>query len=293
MTSPAVNENRFIPSFFFNSAVYAVITPFLALMVRGLGYSTFLVGILLGIFEGAGIAGPLVFGYVADRTQRYRFLLIASCVIPAMVAFPVALFIHPAASAVLLAIMAFGFKSNTSLLDAATTIQIGAEGNYGKIRMWGSIGFVVGTLGLQWTPFFKPDNAVSIAFWITLVSSVTIVPVLILPLASPELSYRKKTKEAVNTAVPESMPGSHSDKKIITVFFVAGFIMIFLSRFSMAAFYTYFPLFLTEEVKWDAVGLMFALATSTEIPCIFFSGKIIRRFEPLPLLVKKIYYSYY
>ena len=277
MTSHAINENRFIPAFFFSSVSYAAITPFLSLMVRDLGYSTVLLGILLGIYEGAGIAGPLVFGYWADRSGKYRLLLIASCVIPFLAAYPLVLLIHPLASALLIAFLAFGFKANTSLLDAATTIQIGTAGNYGKIRVWGSISFVLTTLWLQWTPFFKPVSAVNIAFWITLVSALSIIPVFILPLAAREPSEKKNP-------VKDDKTGAADKGKIITVYFIAGFILIFFSRFSMTAFYTYFPLYLTEEVQWNAVGLMFALATSTEIPCIFFSAKIIRRFGPLPLL---------
>ena len=285
MTLP-VNENRFIPAFAFSSAVYAIISPYLALMVRNLGYSTALVGILLGIFEGAGIIGPLVFGYWADRKGKYRILLIVTCIIPAVIAFPIALLIHPLASALLLAILAFGFKSNVSLLDAVTTIQIGPTGNYGKIRVWGSIGFVITTLYLQWTPVFQPVSAEHIAFWIMLISTALIVPILILPLAArgtPGIGKSVTNSEAgeIDESLQESRPAG---KKILTVYFIAGFMLIFFSRFSMAAFYTYFPLYLTEIIQWNAIGLMFALATSTEIPCIFFSKLLIRRFGSLPLL---------
>ena len=273
MISSPVNENRFIPAFFFGSAVYAAITPYLALMIRDLGYSTMQVGILLGIFEAAGIAGPLAFGHWADRTGKYRLLLVVSCVVPVLTAFPLVLLIHPLASAVLLALMAFSFKANTSLLDAATTIQIGAEGNYGKIRVWGSIGFVLVTLFLQWTPFLKPASALYIAFWIALVAAGSIIPVMIVPLGVHKI---KSTAEK---------SAKEHQEKIISLYFIVGFILIFFSRFSMSAFYTYFPLYLTEEVKWNAVGLMFAVATSTEIPCILFSRIIIRRFGSLPLLV--------
>ena len=276
MTSPVVNENRFIPSFFFSSVTYAAVTPFLALMVRDLGYNTILVGVLLGIFEGAGIAGPLVFGYCADRSKKYRLLLVASCVIPALSAFPLALLIHPLASALLIASLAFGFKANTSLLDAATTIQIGTAGNYGRIRVWGSISFVLTLLWLQWTPFLKPVSAVNIAFWITLVSAASIIPVFILPLSKEKLSNKTNP---VTDNTPKVAIG-----KIVTVYFVIGFILVFFSRFSMVGFYTYFPLYLTEEVKWNAVGLMFAIASMTEIPCMIFSRVIIRRFGSLPLL---------
>ena len=272
MKPSAVNENHFIPAFFFSQLTWAVVGPFIAIMIRDLGYSTTLVGILLGIYEGAGILGPLAFGHLADRSGKYRLLLIVTCAIPALAAFPIALLIHPAVSALLIALFAFGFKTNASLLDAATTIQIGSEGNYGKIRVWGSISFVVGTLCLQWTPFFKPVSAVNIAFWITLVSTATIVPILALPLPGQKAGSQAEHQTEKHTG------------KIITLYFIVGFMLIFFSRFSMIAFNTYFPLYLTEEVKWNAVGFMFALGAATEIPFMFFSHVIIRRFGALPVL---------
>jgi len=45
--------------------------------------------------------------------------------------------------------MSFGFKPSVSLLDAATTITIGETGNYGKIRVWGSIGYVLAVFGFN------------------------------------------------------------------------------------------------------------------------------------------------
>ena len=121
-------EKRFIPSFISTATVTAVIAPYLSIMVRGLGYSPLWVGILLGVYEGAAIAGPMLAGYWADKTGNYRSALVVSCVIPALVALPLIRWIHPAVSAVLLALLAFGVRSTISLLDAVTTIQIGKIG---------------------------------------------------------------------------------------------------------------------------------------------------------------------
>jgi PPP family 3-phenylpropionic acid transporter len=201
--------------------------------------------------------------------------LVVSCIIAAVAAFPLARLYHPLASALLLALQAIGFKSTTPLLDAITTIQIGETGNYGKIRIWGSIGFVVTALYLQWTPFFKPANAVHIAFWITVLAAVSIVPVLFLPSS-------KKPAE-INTIINENPP-QNSTKKFLSLYFITGIILIFFSRFSMVAIYTFFPLFLTKSLGWNAVALLFAIASATEIPCIFFSKILIRRFGSLFLL---------
>jgi PPP family 3-phenylpropionic acid transporter len=46
--------------------LYAVLTPYLPILIRTLGYPPSIVGILLGIREGAGLVGPFIFGHFAD-----------------------------------------------------------------------------------------------------------------------------------------------------------------------------------------------------------------------------------
>jgi PPP family 3-phenylpropionic acid transporter len=272
------NTNLFIPSYVFSFIAFAVVTPYLSILVRDLGYSTVWVGILLGIFEGTAIAGPFVFGYWADKTGNYRHALIVSCILPALAAIPLVVWIHPAISAALLAVLAFGFRSTTSLLDAVTTIQIGKTGNYGGIRVWGSISFIVFSLFLQWTPFLKPNTAMNISLWTAITSLATIAPVLILPRAFlSSVRHQMENNPAEHTAREEGIP-------LASVFFIGGFAIIFLCRFAMSAVYSYFPLYLKEELEWDAVGLMFALSSLAEVPFMFISAALVRRFGSLPLL---------
>jgi PPP family 3-phenylpropionic acid transporter len=287
----------FIPSYILTFTVYAAITPYLSILVRDLGYSHFLVGLLLGIFEGAGIAGPFVFGYWADRSGSYRRGLAVSVLVPALVAAPLVLFIHPALSAGLLALAAFTFRSTTSLLDAVTTIQTGKTGNYGKIRSFGSLSFIVVLLLFQWTPVLKPHSAKNIAFWIAVTSLLSLIPVLLLPRTA--VGGRKPPPRKAK-ALPQGrgpFPGTgprrgtamsygtgRTGARIVSAYFLGGLAIIFLCRFAMAAVYTFFPLYITEELRWDAVGFMFALATAAEVPCMFISGRLLRRFDPIHLL---------
>jgi len=269
-----VTGRSFIPSYVLTFTVFAVITPYLSLMVRGLGYSPLWVGILLGVFEGSAIAGPFLFGYWADKTGNYRIPIIVSCVLPALVSIPLVRFIHPAVSAVLLAVLAFGFRSTASLLDSITTVRIGKSGDYGTIRACGSISFIIFLLFLQWTPFLKLNNSKNIAFWIVITSFFTIVYLFILHrdlFASVEHEHDKINNNE------KSIP-------IISSYFIGGFAIIFLCRFAMSSVYTYFPLYLTESLHWNAVGLLFALSSASEVPFMFISVKLLRRFGALPLL---------
>ncbi|MDR2717908.1 MAG: MFS transporter [Treponema sp.] len=267
-------ERRFIPSYALSFTAFAVVTPYLSIMVRDMGYSPVWVGILLGVFEGSAIAGPFVFGYWADKTGNFRPAIIVTYILSALVAIPMVRWIHPAVSAVLLAALAFGFRSTASLLDAITTIQIGKSGDYGKIRSWGSISFIIFSLFLQWTPFLKPNSAGNIALWIVLTSLAAIIPIISLPRASL-ISTEHHT---------EKSGGEGKGIPLLSIYFIGGFAIIFLCRFAMSSVYTYFPLYLTETLQWNAVGLMFALSSASEVPFMFISAMLLRRFGALTLL---------
>jgi MFS transporter, PPP family, 3-phenylpropionic acid transporter len=269
-----VNERSFIPSYMLAFTAFAVITPYLSIMLRDLGYSPFWVGLLLGIFEGSAIAGPFLLGYWADKTGNFRYPLIVSCVLPALTAIPIVRWIHPVISAILLAVLAFGFRSTSSLLDAITTVRIGKSGNYGKIRTFGSISFIIFVLFLQWTPFLKPDNAKHIAFWIVVTTLAAIIYLFFLPRATfDSIEYKHETKSDKEKGIP-----------FLSIYFIGGFAIIFLCRFAMSSVYTFFPLYLTETLQWNAVGLMFALSSASEVPFMYISVMLIRRFGALPLL---------
>jgi PPP family 3-phenylpropionic acid transporter len=270
----SIDGRRFIPSFAVYFAAFAVITPYLSIMVLDLGYSPVWVGILLGVFEGSAIAGPFVFGYWADKTGNFHSAIIVSLILPALATIPLVRWIHPAVSAILLAALAFGFRSTASLLDAVTTIQIGKSGDYGKIRAYGSISFIIFSLFLQWTPFLKPNSAGNIALWIVLTSLVAIIPVFILPRASLASTEHHTEKSG----------GEEKGIPLFSIYFIGGFAIIFLCRFAMSSVYTYLPLYLTETLQWNAVGLMFALSSASEVPFMFISVALLRRFGALPLL---------
>ena len=263
--------SAFIPSFISSNIFLAIAAPYLIFLLRDIGYTTLWIGILFGIFEGAGLAGPFLLGYLSDKTGNYRFSLLVSCILPAVVIFPLIIWVNPLASAVFLFFIAFGLRSLISLIDAITTVQIGASGNYGKLRVWGSIAFIVMTLFFQWTRILKPYNALNIAIWIFIISILCIIPTLIIP--KPLLKSRVEYQ------------GTEKEKPAAAKQYVfCGYSIIFLSRFGMAAIIAYFSLYMIEVVKWEAVGLMWALAAVAEVPFLFLSKKLIHKFGAMPLL---------
>jgi PPP family 3-phenylpropionic acid transporter len=270
-----------IPAYITLFFIYGIIPPYLSILLSGLGYSTSVVGILLAVSEGAGIAGPFLFGHFADKTGKYKPGIILSYLLTAAGAIPLALFVHPVVSALFIALLAFGFRAALPLVESMATLNLGREGNYGRLRMTGSISFICFLFFLQWIPVLKPETPFNIAAWIVLSVAAAAIAVLVLP--SRYSSFSSRQNEA-----PKGMSAAKEDsaarRKIWTPVFTLGFFMIFLSRLAMTPINSFLSLYLVDYIHWDAVGFMWALASVMEIPFMFISYRLIRRFKTLPLL---------
>ena len=263
-------------AFFAVFGIYGVASPFLPVLVRSLGYKPALVGILLGIFEVAGIAGPFLLGRFSDRMGRYRSgLLLALALLLASLA-PLALFRHPALTALSLVVFAVGLRSLIPLLDAMATLSLGAGGDYGRVRAAGSVSFVLVAILLQYSPVLAPDSALPIAIWMAAATLGTFAAMAALPAADPASLKARR---------PETLPGKRDGRPALRdPVFLVGLASIALGRLAMAPISSFFSLYVVEELKIDAVGLMWALSAGSEIPFMVLSAALIRRFGAPRLL---------
>lgn len=269
----------FIPAYVTLNFVFAIIVPYLPLLMRNIGYSAALVGIFLAIAEGAGILGPFLFSRFADKHGKYKGYIILGYVFTAAAALPLAFFVHPVISAVFIALLGSGYRSAVPLIDAIATINLGEKGNYGRIRVSGSIAFVCLLFFLQWSRVLRPNTPLNIALWICITSVLGIVVIFLLPSKYTTHKYQPENFQY------KTVSGKSAQRKSIwTPFFIVGLISIALNRLAMAPVYSFFPLFLVEYMNWDVVGLMTALASIAEIPFMYFSSRLIRRFGVMPVL---------
>ena len=257
--------------------VYGITLPYLPILLRNLGYRAAVVGVLLALAQGAGILGPFLFSRFADRDGRYKSYIILAYFLAAASAPVLVFFSHPAITAVLIVLFAVGFRSVLPLIDAMTTINLGEKGNYGKIRVGGSISYVCFVLFLQWVPVMRPNTPGNIAFWICVTSVLALIVTLSLP-----ARYENRRSRSVDFQTGVS--GGETKKSIWTPMFIVGLTSIALSRLAMTPVESFLPLFLVEDMRWDAVGLMFGLSAISEIPLVYFSNRIIRRFGSMPII---------
>ena len=265
----------FIPAYITINFIYGVNT-YLPLLIRNLGYQATMVGILLAIAEMAGILGPFLFGRSADRNGKYKRHILGAYAFTVIAALPLAIFVHPILSAVLVAMLVFGHKSAQPLIDAITTINLGEKGNYGKVRISGSIAYVAASFFMQWVPVLRPNVPINIAIWLFVTTMMSIAAIAFVP-----SRYTTHKPPAKDTQAPSP---ELQKKSIWTPVFILGLTIIVLSRLSMTPVYTFLPLFMVEYMHWDAVGFVIALSGLSEIPFLFFSYRIIRRFGAMPVM---------
>lgn len=269
--------------YFFVFAMYAVVIPHYQLYLSAIGYPPRIVGLVIGFFEIAGVAGPIVFGRIADRTGRFREIKIA-CTSGAAILFAVILADLPLPFILLIsAIAGFLFKTSVPLTDAiAGTVLADPREEYGKVRVFGSIGFAAASLAIPAFSIIDPDDEISmlIAFLIAIAAVVTAV--LIIPPPTGTLGRiglpGPEGTSADRTSTQDELPRIPR-----TFWFVIAALGV--GNVAFGAYNSFFSLYLKEVLGIVAVTVYWAIGAISEIPIVFFSGRIIRRYGIGPLLL--------
>jgi PPP family 3-phenylpropionic acid transporter len=258
--------------YFFAFTIYGVASPYLSVLIRGLGYGPTTVGLLLGLFEVAGIGGPFLLGHLSDRLGRSRPSLAIAFVLILLSLFPLLYFRSIFVALVSLIVMAVGLRSIIPLMDATATLTLSGSAQYGKVRSVGSASFVLMSLLLQVVPFMVPNTPVHIGFWIGLMTLFSLATLTVFP-NSP------RSRPRVSLVL-----GDRKTTYRWSPVFILGLVMIGLGRVAMAPISSFFSLYVVEDLHWNAVGLMWAISATSEIPFMFLSGPLIRRFGAPKLL---------
>lgn len=258
-------------SFFFMYSIYAIVNPFLQVMLRNMGYSYDVVGVLLSLFEVAGIVGPLLIAHLVDKRGNMKAVVLLSTVLSSIGMVLLMKSSTLGATVLGLVMVAFFLRSLMPVLDSyANNLFDGDSQKYTLIRSFGTLGFVFFSLLFAATK--KPDlsNNVSIGTYALIISAMFCL------LVFGWKREQKREKRQVTASVPKQ--GSWYDRA-----FVVGIFIIALNRISMSSISSFFSLYLVEELKINAISLMNALAAGSEFGAMILAGILIQRKKVLPI----------
>jgi len=261
---------RFSLFYFCYYAVLGAYTPYISRWVNSLGHGGYVVGAMLGLLYGTRIIAPPLWTALIHRSKVPGQWFVAGAVL-ALLSF--AGFTLSRSAWALLAVMsAFGFFYNGVMpqFEAMTLAALGADSHqYGRIRVWGSIGFLI--VASSYGALL--DRIGDAAFpWLTL-------PLLL----ATVLAAWPHRHDPVPVEETDSEPAVHLWKRPGVRRFL---LVALLMQTGFGPFYVFYTLHLQAHGHDGfAVGSLWGLGVLIEIALFWQSPKLIARFGAKPLML--------
>ncbi|MEY4654044.1 MAG: hypothetical protein RI884_2625 [Pseudomonadota bacterium] len=237
--------------------------PYLPLWLQHLGFPIFVISLLAAVQSGTRIFAPYVWGMLSDRTgERVRLLRWS-----AFVALASSLGLWWADSPLWVGVVLLVLFTHTSSMMALTEAAMahlvaGDWGRYGRIRLWGSIGFMATVfIAGAWFEHFGMGHFPG---WTLLTLAAVLGGTLWLP------DSREKRTDAHDAGSPV---GPVLRQAPVRWFFATLFFHV-TAHFSI---YAYFSLYLDSKGYGKAtIGALWAVSVVVEIAWFFLQGRLMR-----------------
>lgn len=134
--------------YFFYFAFIGAFAPYFTLYLQSLGLAAPAIGTLMSLMLAMRLLAPNLWGWLADRIGRKVIVIRASALLAFAGFLPFLVATEFWALFAAMALMSFFWSAALPLVEALTLRHLeGRAEQYGRIRLWGSIGFIVAVLG--------------------------------------------------------------------------------------------------------------------------------------------------
>ncbi len=249
--------------YFFYYAFVGMFSPYWSLYLKSIHFDAIEISILMSIQPVMRMVAPNIWGWLADHTGKRLLVVQVAASLSALFYLGVFATTGFWGLFLTLALMSFFWSASMPLVEATTLSYLGKNtAHYGRIRSWGSIGFIVSVVGLGYA-----FDYVAIA-WLLWAGLVCEVGILIFSRQIP------KTE----------MQAHHSDHQpirqiVLQPRVLALFGACFLMSVAHGPYYTFYSIYLVEHgYAKSAVGGLWALGVICEIGVFFLMPALVRRF---------------
>lgn len=165
--------------YFWYFAFIGAFLPYFALYLQSIGFSAGRIALLMSLGQVMRLLAPLLWSWLADSGGRRVRIVVASTA-AALASFSVVFLTRDFVALLIgMAVLHFFWSASLPLVEALTLAHLGANPErYGRIRLWGSIGFIVTVMGVGWLLDVAPINSQLWVSWAlllgTLISALTL-----------------------------------------------------------------------------------------------------------------------
>ncbi len=245
--------------YFFYFAFVGAISPYWGLYLQSLRFAAFQIGVLMSLLQFMRIFAPNIWGHWADRRGR-RIPIVQLAALGSALAF-CGVFLDQSFwwLFAVMAAMSFFWSASLPLVEATTLSHLGEHiHRYGRIRLWGSVGFILAVLGLGYA-----QDLLGIAW----------LPWAVLALLAGTALFARW--------IPEADIGVHATDQhtVATVLRQKPVWGLLLACFFMAAahgpYYTFYTIYLVDGgYSPSQVGWLWAVGVICEIAVFFWLPRL-------------------
>ena len=250
--------------YFFYFAFNGAFLPYFGLYLQSIHFSAWDIGLLMSLMQVMRLFGPSLWGWLADRSQR-RAPIIRLAGLVSLVGFSAFFWLREFGGMMLaMGMLAFFWSAALPLVEALTFNHLReASGQYSRIRLWGSVGFILAVLGTgAWLDRVPISNVLWLS-WLFLAGILGVA--LTLPEARP----------AACSGSPVSVLGLLREKRIQALFAAC-----FTMSAAHGAFYIFFSIHLADHAySKTEVGLLWSLGVVAEILVFMRMAPLLRQYS--------------
>lgn len=250
--------------YFFYFAALGALVPYWGLYLKSIGFSAPQIGNLVALLMVSRIIAPNIWGWIADHKGQ-RLAVVRWAAFFAAFSFA-GVFVSNDFWWLVLVVMTFSFFWNASLpqVEAATMTHLeGSSGGYSRVRLWGSVGFIV--------------SVVALGYLFDVVDTWWLLPVMLLLLAGAWL---------YSLVIPESQVQVHDGhleplfKVLMRPEVFAFLFACMLMQASHGPYYTFYSIYMEENgYSKGFIGWMWALGVISEIGVFILMHRLRKHFS--------------
>lgn len=261
MSSPVARLS--IAYFAYFSAI-GIFTPFWSPYLALRGFDPFEIGLLLAVAAGVRAVGPLAFGWLADASGRPTAILRLAA-LSSLLSFALLPLLSGLGGFIVLTVLfCCGWNFIAPSLDAHTLARVGqTSARYGRIRLWGSLGFVA----LSWLGGVLFERAGYELVPSLMIGFIAATLLATMSIASTPLSGLAPATMSFRTAL-------HS-RPVWVALLVAALVAL-----SFGPYYTFFSLYLERHgYSRGVIGFLWALGVLAEIGIFAAGGSMLAKYS--------------
>ena len=231
-------------------------SPYLSLWLKDIGLSIAVISVLASLQSATRLFAPYGWGWLSDRTGQ-RVKLLRYSALAALIASACLSWAQPSAVwiSVVLVVMLVHSSAMMPMSEAAMAQMVSQGGGfdakrYGRVRLWGSVGFLVTVLAAGW--WFERYGMAQFPLWSIVTMASLVLSTWLLP-DSPEKPISAHERIAIWPILQQSA---------VRWLFVS----MFLHVLAHMGIYIYLSLYLDElGYSKTTIGMLWAVSVVVEI----------------------------